>query len=140
MRSSNFAIQQSTVRHRDDPSDAVDREPPGGIVIQRVRDRAERAIRISRERSVAHRRTVARVFIDRIGGAVTIADRRDPAFVHVCEINRERANAERRVSRGGSHGDTVRRGRFIVQLQTIGYGDSTRHAVDDESASRVVIQ
>ena len=74
MRSRQFAIQQRAICDSHNARHAVDRKASACVVVQRVRDRIERTVGIRRERGVAHRRTIRRVFLNSVGCPVDISD------------------------------------------------------------------
>ena len=140
MRSRHFSIQQSSIRDSNNARHAVDRKSSACVVVQRIRDRAERSVRIRRERGVADRRTIRRVLLNSVGRTVDIADRRDATFVDVGKVDRKCSNAERRVRRCCSHGDIVAGRVFVVQQRTVCHRHDTGGRIDRKSSARIVVQ
>ena len=74
MRSRLFAIQRRPICDSHNACHAVDRKSSARVVVQRVGDRIERAVRIRRERGVADSRPVGRIFLNSVGRTVDVSN------------------------------------------------------------------
>ena len=139
MAGRRFAIEQRAVGHGDHAGAAVDRESSAGVIVQRVGDRVVGRVGVGGQGRHTDHRAVGGVFIDRVGGRVTVGDRSDVEFIDIVDRDREDPSLERSVGRGGPHRDDAT-GPVRFAVDRPGHGDDAGGRVDREPAAVVVVQ